>query len=255
MGLRRQLPALQRHRRLRRRQCAAREIHFLLRECRERCFGQAEILRQQRRRRMSDPVGDAEGAEFGEVAVVEDQDEVTGLVAEALQHVAVAARKVPDVAGVEIVGLGEAAWIDDGGADAALENERPFGRGGVPVQLAHRAGLKPHRDAGDPLGDRQLRDGRLLAVTVADDLAVRLLQREFEGRQILARERRVRNIVHETRIATGGRLGRRAQRCQRGNACGGQKLPALRIGHGALPLRASEMLRRRRPRDRRRSAH
>jgi hypothetical protein len=26
---------------------------------------------------MSDPVGDAEGAEFGEVAVVEDQDEVT----------------------------------------------------------------------------------------------------------------------------------------------------------------------------------
>ena len=76
----------------------------------------------------------------------------------------------------------------DGGADAALEDERPFGRGGVPVQFAHRAGLKPHRDAGDPLGDRQLRDRRLLAVAVADDLAVRLLQREFERRQILARE-------------------------------------------------------------------
>ena len=124
--------------------------------------------------------------------------------------------------------------IDDGGADAALEHERPFGRGGVPVQFAHRAGLKPHRDAGDSLGDRQLRDRRLLAVTVADDLAVRLLQREFEGRQILARERWVGNIVHETRIATGGRLGP-TQRCQRGHACGGQKLPALRIGHGALP--------------------
>jgi hypothetical protein len=89
---------------------------------------------------MSDPVGDAEGAEFGEVAVVEDQDEVTRLVADTLQHVAVAAREVPDVAGFEIVGLGKAAWVDDGGADAALENKRPFGRGGVPVQFAHRAG-------------------------------------------------------------------------------------------------------------------
>ena len=175
---------------------------------------------------MSDPVGDAEGAEFGEVAVVEDQDEVTGLVAEALQHVAVAAREVPDVAGVEIVGLGEAAWVDDGGADAALKNERPFGRGGVPVQFAHRAGLKPHRDAGDPLGDRQLRNRRLLAVTVADDLAVRLLQREFEGRQILARERWVRNIVHETRIATGGRLGP-TQRCQRGQCLRRPETPGV----------------------------
>ena len=166
---------------------------------------------------------------------------MTGLVAQALQHVAVAAREVPDVAGIEIVGLGKTAWINDGGADAALKNERPFGRGGVPVQFAHRAGLKPHRDAGDPLGDRQLRNRRLLAVTVADDLAVRLLQREFEGRQILARKRWVRNVVHEARIAARGRH-RRAQRCQRGDACGGQKLPALRIGHDALPLRASEML-------------
>ena len=203
---------------------------------------------------MPDPVGDAEGAEFGEVAVVEDQDEVTGLVAEALQHVAVAAREVPDVAGVEIVGLGEAACGSiDGGADAALENERPFGRGGVPVQFAHRAGLEPHRDAGDPLGDRQLRDRRLLAVAVADDLAVRLLQREFEGRQILARERWVGNIVHEARIATGGRLGP-AQRCQRGHACGGQKLPALRIGHDALPA-GQRNAPTTRPCDHRRSVH
>ena len=192
---------------------------------------------------MADPVGDAEGAELGEVAVVEDQDEVAGLVAEALQHVAVAAREVPDVAGLEVVGLGEAAWVDDGGADAALENERPLGGGGVPVQLAHRAGLEPHRDAGDPLGDRQLLDRRLLAVAVADDLAFRLLQRELEGRQILARERWVRNVVHETRIAAGGRQGR-GQRCQRDGSCGGQKIPPLRIGHDALPLRACEMLQR-----------
>ena len=47
-------------------------------------------------------------------------------------------------------------------------DERPLGRGGVPVQLAHGARLELHRDAGDPLGDRQLLDGRLLAGAAAD---------------------------------------------------------------------------------------
>ena len=76
---------------------------------------------------------------------------MTGLVAEALQHVAVPARKIPDIAGIEIVGLGKAGRIDHGGADPAFEDEGPFGRGGVPVQLAHRAGLELHRHAGNAL--------------------------------------------------------------------------------------------------------
>jgi hypothetical protein len=197
----------------RRRRRAAGEIHLLFREIRERRLGQAEILRQQRRRRVSYPVGDAESAELREVAVVKNQDEVTGPVAKALQHVPVSARKVPDVAGIEIVGLRAAGGIDDSGADAAFENEGPLGGSSVPVQFAHRPGLEPHRDAGDSLGDRQLRNRRLLAVTVADHLAARLLQRECKGRQIIAGERRVRDVVHETRIATGGRQ-RRRQCCQ-----------------------------------------
>jgi len=159
---------------------------------------------------------------------------MTGLVAETLQHVAVAARKIPDVAGLEVVGLGAAGGIDHGGANAPLQDERPLGRGGVPVQLAHRAGLDPHRDSGKPLGNRQLRDGGLFAVAVADDLSLRRLERELEGRQVLARQYRIGNVVHETRIAGGGRL-RSAQRRQRGDAGSrDQKLPALRIGHVAL---------------------
>ena len=55
---------------------------------------------------MADPVGDAEGAELREIAVVEDQDEMRGLVSQAFEHVAVAAGEVPDVAGLEVVGLG-----------------------------------------------------------------------------------------------------------------------------------------------------
>ena len=88
---------------------------------------------------MPDPVGDAERAELGEVAVVEDQDEVARLVAQALEHVAVAARKVPDVARLEVVGFGGSAGRNHRGANATTSDKGPFGGGGVPVQFAHRA--------------------------------------------------------------------------------------------------------------------
>jgi hypothetical protein len=97
------------------------------------------------------PVSDAEGAKLREVAVVEDQDEVAGPVAEALQHVAMAAGEVPDVAGLEVVRLGISEGRDDRGPDVPLEDERPLGRGGVPVEFPHAAGLELHRGAGDPL--------------------------------------------------------------------------------------------------------
>ena len=242
--LRRQLPALQRHRRLRGWRLAAGKIHFFFWETVEGRLRHAEVLRQQRFRNVPDPVGDAEGAEFGKIAVVEDQNETAGLVAQALQHVAVTAGKVPDVAGIEVVGLGEAVGIDDGGANAPLEHERPFGRGGVPVHLAHRAGLELHRNPGNSLGDRQLRDRRFLAVTVADHLAVGFLQRELERRQLLPRHRGIRDVVHEAGIAGDRRL-RSGQRRHRGDGGGGsEKLPALRIGHvgllgGAKILRAA----------------
>jgi hypothetical protein len=93
---------------------------------------------------MADPVGDAERAKLGKISIVEDQYKVTRLLAEALQHMAVAAGEVPHIARVEIIHFGVAARIDHGGADASCDNERPFRRGGVPVQLAHRAWLKPH---------------------------------------------------------------------------------------------------------------
>jgi hypothetical protein len=69
-------------------------------------FWEAEVLREQRLEGVGHPVGNAEGAELGEVAVVEDQDEVAWLVAQALEHVAVAAREKPHVPRVEVVRLG-----------------------------------------------------------------------------------------------------------------------------------------------------
>ena len=157
--------------------------------------GTPKFLASSGWRRVADPVADAERAELGEVAVVEDEDEVGRLVAEAAEHVAVAAGKVPDVAGFEVVGFGVALGIDDGRSHAAVDHERPFGGGGVPVQLAHHAGFQDHRDAGDALGDRQLLDGRLAADAAADDLADGLFELEFECRQFLAGQERVGDVV------------------------------------------------------------
>ena len=191
-----------------------RQVDLLFGKAVERRFRQAEVLGQQRLGRVADPVGDAERAELGEVAVVEDQDEVAGLVAQALKHVAVAAGEIPDVARLEIIGLGVALRIDDGRAHAPLEDEGPLGGGGVPVQLAHRTRLQPHRNPGDAFGDRQLLDGGLLAKAVADHFALGFLQRKFERRQFIAGQQRIRDIIHEARIASSRWRGRgQGRRC------------------------------------------
>jgi len=57
----------------------------LTREGLEQRLGQSEVLRQERLGDVAEPVGDAERAELGEIPVVEDQDEVTGLAAEAAE--------------------------------------------------------------------------------------------------------------------------------------------------------------------------
>ena len=60
------------------------EVHLTAGKTIESRLGQAEVLRQQWVRGLGDLVGDGERAELGEVAVVKDQDEVAGLVSEAL---------------------------------------------------------------------------------------------------------------------------------------------------------------------------
>src|SRR6185369_11185728 len=122
----------------------------------------------------------AEGAELGKISVVENQNEAARLVPQALQQVRVATRKIPHVAGIEIVRLGVSLWIGDRGTDATLEHERPFSSRGVPVQLAHYSRLELHRHAGDALGDGQLLDRYFFAKALAEHPAGRLLERELE---------------------------------------------------------------------------
>ena len=124
----RQLPPLERDRRLLRRHRPAGEVDLVLGEAVEGRLGEAEVLRQERLGGVADPVGDAERAELGEVAVVEDQDEVGRLVAQAFEHVAVAAGEVPDVARLEVVGLGVPLRVDDRRPDPPLDARRPTRR-------------------------------------------------------------------------------------------------------------------------------
>src|SRR5207249_3822568 len=67
---------------------------------------QPKIFRKQRFGCVTDPIGDAEGAELGKITVVENQNEMCRFIPEAFEHVSVATRKVPDVARIEVVRFG-----------------------------------------------------------------------------------------------------------------------------------------------------
>jgi hypothetical protein len=81
-----------RRRRLFRQRITMDEIDLALGETVKSVLGHTEVLGQQRLGRMAKPVRNAERAELGEVAVVEDQNEMDRIGAEALDGVCVAAR-------------------------------------------------------------------------------------------------------------------------------------------------------------------
>jgi len=72
--------------------------------------------------------------------------------------VAVAAREIPDIAGPEIDDFPLTGRVDGGDAAIALEYIGPFRGVGMPVQLAQRARLERHVDAGQFLRYRKAGD-------------------------------------------------------------------------------------------------
>jgi hypothetical protein len=130
---------------------------------------------------VAEPVGDRERAELGEVAVVEHEDEGAGAGTEALDGVAVAARKIPDVAHGEIGDLGLVLRINGRDAAAPFDHIGPFGGVGVPVKLAKRSGLKRHVDAGKLIGDAKPGDVRFLGRAAGEGLGFDEAERIAEG--------------------------------------------------------------------------
>jgi hypothetical protein len=93
---------------------------------------------------MPKPIGDAERAELAEVAVIEDQNEMAWLGAQAFNGMGVPARKVPDVARGKVVGFRHAGRIDERGATSPFQHERPFGCGCMPVEFSGHSGFQTH---------------------------------------------------------------------------------------------------------------
>src|SRR6266403_684651 len=172
VGLRRSNTRTQIFRYLLRRNRAASEVNLLAWKTVKRSLRQSEIFRQQRSRRVADPIGDAERAELGEITVVENQNEMCRSVPEAFEHVSVPARKIPNVARIKVVRLRLSRRIDHGGAHTTFQHKRPFRSRCVPVQLAHHARLELHRHASDPLRDWQLFDSYFFTKTVPGNFPV-----------------------------------------------------------------------------------
>src|SRR5437773_2268585 len=121
VGLRRSNPrTLQIFRYFLRRNRFSGEVNFLGWKTVKGRLSQPKIFRQQRFGRVTDPIGDAEGAELGKITVIENQNEMRRFIAEALEHVRVTARKIPDVARFKVIRLRLPCWIDYGGAHTSF---------------------------------------------------------------------------------------------------------------------------------------
>ncbi len=131
---------------------------------------------------MPHPIGDTKRAELREITVIKNQNEMSRVVAEALEYVGMATWKVPDIARFEVIRLGLTGRVNHSCASPAFEHKRPLGRSSVPVKLAHHARLELHGYTGDSLGDGKLLDSRFLSKTVSRYLPLGFLQFEFKRR-------------------------------------------------------------------------
>src|ERR1700730_19122332 len=102
------------------------DINLALWKIRKRLRRHAEIFGEHLGRRVSDPIGDGEGPELGEITVVENEHEETILRADALDRVPEPARKVPHVPRPEVDDLGMAVRVDGRDAALALDEVGPF---------------------------------------------------------------------------------------------------------------------------------
>jgi hypothetical protein len=133
----------------------------------------AEVLGKNSFGRVANPVGEEEGRVFGEIAVVEDEEELGAVGAETLERVGMARWEVPQVALFEIVDEATALGVEGGDADSAFEHVRPLGLL-VPMKLADDAFVQTHVHAGKLLAHAELADGGLARPAALFDPDVRV---------------------------------------------------------------------------------
>lgn len=109
---------------------------------------------------LTEPVRQDKGAFFREAAVVEDEQELGAILAQALQAVRHTAGEIPKVALLQVIHEVAALVVKRGDADPAVKDVRPLGLL-VPVQLADDAFAQAHVDTGKLTRGGQLTDGGL----------------------------------------------------------------------------------------------
>ncbi len=114
-----------------------------------------EVERQDIGRRVREPLVEQQRVVFGRAAVVEAQDELGAVLADALQGVRQAGGEIPEPAFAHVLDIGAALGVDRRHAHRALADIGPFRRL-VPVQLADAAAGQAHVDAGNLLGDLEI---------------------------------------------------------------------------------------------------
>src|SRR5215211_3549567 len=129
------------------------DVSLLRRDIGKSTLRHAEVRSQHVLRRVREPVGQREGAVLGEVAIVEDEQELAFF--QSLERVRDAGGEVPQVAHAEIIDGVPPVLVDRGDPDSTIEHESPLGLL-VPVHLAHPARRKAHIHTREGRRDRQL---------------------------------------------------------------------------------------------------
>ena len=167
-----------------RRHLALNDVDLFFRKFRQSFGRQAKVLCEHFERRARHPVGDAERAELGEPAVVEDEQKVTLLRSEPLNRVTVSLGEIPHVTRTEIRDLRVARRCDHRYAAPPTHDVGPLRRDRVPMQLAQRAGFQPHRNRRETRRDRKLVDRMLSRRAGGAAPSARFFELEFKVRQI-----------------------------------------------------------------------
>jgi hypothetical protein len=84
------------------------------RNFRKRIGGNGEVLRQDLRRRVGEPVRQEQGIELRRLSVVEREDELAAVRAEPLQRVRQACGKIPEIAFLHVGHISSADFVENG---------------------------------------------------------------------------------------------------------------------------------------------
>src|SRR6476660_1489848 len=230
-----------------------------IRRMSEQGCGRAKVLAEHFGRGVLEPVAQQECVVLVEVSIVEDQQELASVRAQALYRMWNAAGKIPEIADAHVIDKVSSLGVDGGDTGGTVQHVSPFGLL-VPMQLAYAAGVEPHLNAGNRFRNAKLPLCDLTGPAAVGLSHMRVGKREAEvGRRAGIRGWRIEHVRVLTLadcVVRGGIGTADARRpawlkhliaglgrgdgcgCQHaaGNGCRCQHIPAGEFTHGFPPF-------------------